>query len=359
MRIAECLLLTLALLCSGMMSESCEGGAPRSTEQRVEFLVGDLLKQEGGTWEEKDSPLQRPFGVDFDSTGRMLIVELEGGRVFQRDAAGVLTQISGDGSRSYRGDGGPAAAASYNGMHNVAVLPAGDVLISDSWNHCVRKIEAGTGHLSTIAGTGQKGFSGDNGPATQATFDFLMCITLNASNDMLHVTDLTNRRIRTVDLKSGLVRTVAGNGKKGVPEDGAMAIDSPLVDPRAAAADSKGRLYILERGGHALRVVTPDGRIRTVVGTGKSGFQDGPGRQAQLNSPKHLCVDGSDNVYIADDENGAIRLYNPATDMVTTVLGRGHGDTRIQLLHPHGVCWEKDLLYVVDTSHNRILRLKP
>lgn len=99
-------------------------------------------------------------------------------------------------------------------MHNCAVTPNGDLYIADSWNHCVRKVDAATGVISTIAGTGQKGFSGDGGPATKATFDFVMCITLNPANDVLHIADLNNRRIRAVDLMSGVVTTVAGNGKK-------------------------------------------------------------------------------------------------------------------------------------------------
>lgn len=334
-------------------------GSAGAESAGIEFLIGDYRTDEGGSWNPESSPLKRPFGVDFDSSGTMFIVELEGGRVFKQSPSGELKQISGDGSSAYTGDGGPASSATFNGMHNCAVTPNGDLYISDSWNHCIRKIDGRTGVISTIAGTGRKGFSGDGGPATQAEFDYLMCITLNPDNDAIHVTDLTNRRIRTVNLRTGLVQTIAGNGKKGVPNDKAKAIESPLIDPRAAAADSKGNVYILERGGHALRVVRPDGTIHTVAGTGEKGFRDGQGAHAQLNSPKHLCVDSHDNVYIADDENAAIRLYEPTSGQVKTILGRGHGDARIQLSHPHGVCWENNSLIVVDTRHNRIMRIRP
>jgi len=348
-RTAACILLTaIAALLSGT-----------ATAVEVEFVVGDLMVTEGGTWDAASSPLTAPFGVDFNADGEMWIVELEGGRVHQFDAAGKLHLAGGDGSQSYTGDGGPLAKATFNGMHNCAVTPNGDLYIADSWNHCVRKVDAATGVISTIAGTGHKGFSGDGGPATQATFDFVMCITLNPTNDVLHIADLNNRRIRAVDLKSGLVATVAGNGKNGVPADGDVAVQSPLVDPRAVTQDSRGNLWILERGGNALRVVLPNGTIQTVAGTGTQGFVDGPGRTSQFGSPKHLCVDEADNVYIADDENSAIRRFDSKTHEVTTILGKGQGDARINLSHPHGVTWENGWLYVVDMGNNRVLRTKP
>ena len=325
----------------------------------AEIVIGGLMAGEGGRWEPKDSPLESPFGVDFNSHGDMWIVELEGGRVHRFDAARKLHLAGGDGTRNYTGDGGKLAAATFNGMHNCAVTPNGDLYIADSWNHCVRKMDAETGLISTVAGTGQKGFSGDGGPATEAKFGFVMCITLNPNNDVLHIADLNNRRIRAVDLKSGLVTTVAGNGEKGAPKDGDVAVQSPLVDPRAVAQDSKGNLWILERGGHALRVVLPDGTIQTVAGTGNQGFVDGPRRTSQFGSPKHLCVDDTDNVYIADDENAAIRRFDSQTHEVTTILGKGQGDARIRLSHPHGVTWENGWLYVVDMGNNRILRMKP
>jgi sugar lactone lactonase YvrE len=316
------------------------------------------MKPEGGTWDPKTSPLTSPFGVDFNSVGEMWIVELEGGRVHKRDAAGMLQKAGGDGSQSYKGDGGPLKDATFNGMHNCAVSPNGDLYISDSWNHCIRKVDTKTGLISTVAGTGQKGFSGDGGPATAATFDFVMCITLNPAGDVIHIADLNNRRIRALDLTIGIVKTIAGNGQKGIPKDGAVAIDSPLVDPRAVVQDSKQNVWILERSGHALRVIRPDGTIQTVAGTGKKGSTDGPGLTASFGSPKHLCIDDSDNIYIADDENGVIRRVDAVTSEVTTVLGKGHGNEKIRLSHPHGVTWEKGWLYVVDMGNNRILRLK-
>lgn len=323
---------------------------------RSSIVIGEPIET---TKDPKPGKLNSPFGVDFDAAGNMYIVELEGGRVHKLDTAGNFTTISGDGSKGYRGDGGPARAATFNGMHNVAVTPEGDVYISDSWNHCIRKIDDKTGIITTFAGTGKAGFSGDGGPASRATFNYLMCISFNSTHDKLYLADLRNRRIRMIDLKTGIVNTVAGNGKEGVPADGALALESPLVDPRAVAVDSRNNIYILERGGHALRVVAPDGRIRTVAGTGRAGAADGPALQAELNSPKHIAVDLEDNVVIADDRNKRIRKYNARQGTLTSILGSGFDRPQRALSRPHGVHVHEDgTIYVVDTGHHRILRLK-
>ena len=307
----------------------------------------------------KPGKLDSPFGIDFDAAGNMFIVELSGGRVHKLDPAGTFTTIAGDGSKAYSGDGGPAGEATFNGMHNVAVTPAGDIYIADSWNHCIRKIDGKTGIITTFAGIGKAGFIGDGGPAAKAAFDFLMCISFNSTHDKIYAADLKNRRIRVIDLKTGIINTVAGNGEKGVPRDGDLATNSPLVDPRAVAADSKGNIYVLERSGHVLRVVTPDGKIRTVVGTGKRGDSVGPALEAELNSPKHLAVDLADNVIIADEQNKRICKYDPRQGTLTAILGSGVAKPNRGLSLPHGVCVHKDgSIYIVDTGHHRIIRLQ-
>ena len=326
--------------------------ATSAAAQVVEVVVGN----ESVTKAPQPGKLSSPFGIDFDDAGSMFIVELAGGRVHHLDSDGKFQTISGDGSEGYTGDGGPARKATFDGMHNVAVTPKGDAYIADSWNHCIRKIDATTGVITTIAGTGEAGFSGDGGPATKATFNFLMCVSLNPANDKLYVADLKNRRIRSVDLKTGLVSTVAGNGKKGVPIDGGVATKSPLVDPRAVCVDSKDNVYVLERGGHALRVVAPDGKIKTVAGTGRPSGKDGQALEAGLSGPKHLAVDRFDRVIIADDQNAKIRLYDPVKGNLVTILGGGD-EPYLPLRRPHGVCVHEDgSIYVVDTGNHRILK---
>ena len=316
----------------------------------AELKVEEILTSKDG--------LNNPFGVDFDSKGNMYLVELEGGRVYKMPPGGKCSVIGGNGKKGFAGDGGPVKSAVFNGMHNVVVGSDDSVYISDSWNFCVRKIDPESGNISTVIGTGKKGYSGDNGPALKASFTFIMNIIFDPSKERIYMSDIQNRRIRMFDLKTGKVKTVAGNGNKGVAKEGASAISTPLQDPRAVAVDSKGNIYVLERQGHMLLMVDTNGKIHRVAGTGKKGFKDGKALEAQLNGPKYLCVDKDDNVYIADDFNHAIRKYDPVKKTVTTILGRGFGDSKITLKRPHGVTFHKDgTLYVSDSWNHRVLKV--
>jgi sugar lactone lactonase YvrE len=312
--------------------------------------------------------LSAPFGAAFDAAGNMFLVEMTGEKVRKVDPRGILTTFAGSGSKGDAGDGEAAAKAQFNGMHSLAVLPNGDVLVADTWNNRIRKINSKTGLITTLAGTGRKGFSGDGGPAAKAEFGAIYCASLNPKGDRLYLADLDNRRIRMVDLHSGLVRTVAGNGDAGVPSDGATATDAPLVDPRAVCADALGNVYILERGGHALRVVDRDGQIRTVVGTGKKGLSGdgGAALQATLNGPKHLCMDQDGNVIIADTENHVIRKYLPRQGKIVRLAGSGRKGQKgldgppegLEMNQPHGVyVHPSGTLYICDSSNHRVLKI--
>jgi DNA-binding beta-propeller fold protein YncE len=315
--------------------------------------------------------LTEPFGIDFDRSGNAYVVELSGGRVLKVDGRGNATTIAGAlKEKGDAGDGGPAEKARFNGMHNLAVAASGDIYLADTWNRKVRKIDGKTGAVSTVAGTGQAGYSGDDGPAIKATFGGIYCVSLDPKQEKLYLADLDNRRIRAIDLASGIVSLVAGNGQKGVPRDDADAKTAPLVDPRAVAADARGNVYILERGGHALRVVDSAGKIRTVVGaSGKAGAtgDGGDAKPATLSGPKHLCIDPEGNVIIADAENNLIRKYLPSTGKIIRVAGtgkRGAGGVggppeQAQLARPHGVTIHADgTLYIVDSYNERVLRIE-
>ncbi len=307
-----------------------------------------------------DAKLKEPFGAEFDRAGNLFIVEMvSGNRLLKLDGKGLLTHIAGTGKAGFSGDGGPALAAEFNGPHNLAVLPDGNVLIGDTWAGRVRKVDVKSGTVTSLAGY--------TVPAEKARGSGPYCITLDFTGTKLHIADLT--RVHELDLATGKCRVLAGNGKKGRPEDGALATEAPLVDPRAVAADRKGNLYILERGGNALRVVTPDGKIKTVVNaSGKKGGtgDGGPALEATMNGPKHLCVDLDDNVIIADAESHLIRKFTPKDGQLTRVAGTGKqgkgtlGGSPLDcdLARPHGVTVHRDgTLYITDSYNNRVLKI--
>jgi DNA-binding beta-propeller fold protein YncE len=333
-----------------------------------------VLVAGGGTAEDgaqaTQAKLLTPFGVAFDGSGNGYIVEYTGQRVRRIDRKGVISTVAGLGRKGSAGVGGLAKEAEFDSPHNLAVTPQGDVFVADTMNNRVVKIDGRSGMLSVITGTGEHGFSGDGGPATKAQFGNIYCATLDPRGERLYLADLDNRRIRVVDLGTGIVTTVASNGKKGVPEDGAVAVQAPLLDPRAVTADARGNVYILERGGHALRVVDHQGRIRTIAGTGKTGAtgDGGDARQATLNGPKHLCLDADGNVIIADTENHLIRKVIVSEGKIVRLAGTGKKGSagvggpplEAELNQPHGVYVHPKTgdLYIADSSNNRILKIE-
>jgi DNA-binding beta-propeller fold protein YncE len=334
---------------------------------RVVLVAGGGAAGDGSPAAE--ARLNAPFGVDADRAGNLYIIEMLGNRLRKIDSAGLLTTLAGTGDKGDAGDSGPAAKALLNGPHSIAVSPEGDVYLADTWNARLRKIDARTGVISSVAGGGRKGYGGDGGPAAEARFGDLYCVALDPKGERLYLADLENRRIRVIDRRTGIVSTVAGNGRRGVPADGADARSAPLVDPRAVAADADGNVYILERSGNALRVVDSAGRIRSVAGTGRKGFSGdgGDARRAELNGPKHLCIDRDGSVLIADTENHVIRRYLPREGKIVRVAGtgeKGNGGIggppeQVQLSQPHGVfVHPSGALYIADSSNNRVLKIE-
>lgn len=308
-----------------------------------------------------EARLKEPFGTEFDAAGNMWIIEMvSGNRLLKVDPKGTLTHVAGQPKPGYSGDGGPALVAQFNGPHNLAVLPDGNILIGDTWNGRVRKVDAKAKKVTSI-----EGFSVAPDKARGAG---PYCITLDFSGTKLYIADL--RRVHMIDLKTGKAQVIAGNGQKGVPTDGSVATEAPLVDPRAVAPDRLGNVYILERGGNALRVVDKAGMIRTVVNaSGKKGGtgDGGPALEATMNGPKHLCIDKDNSVIIADAESHLIRRYQPKDGMITRIAGTGvkgsagiGGDpTKAQLARPHGVTVHPKTgeLYITDSYNDRVLKI--
>lgn len=300
-----------------------------------------------------DDGLNNPFGIAFDSKQNAYIIEFLGGRIFMMKPGCKPQLFAGKEKDGFAGDGGPAIDALFNGMHNAVCTKDDQLYISDTRSNRIRKIDLTTGLIETVAGTGDPGFNGDGSPAASAQLNDPISIALNQKSKTLLIADIRNRRIRAVDLKTGKIKTIAGTGIKAVPEDGQLAVESPLFDPRACDVDSKGNLYILERSGHVLRVVGADGKIKTVAGNGKPGSKDGPALKAGLNGPKHICIDNQDRVIIADAENHLIRIYDPKEGSLKTLLGN-----EVKLNRPHGVTFYKGWLYIADSWNNRVLRIK-
>lgn len=316
-----------------------------------------------------DGKVSSPFATGFDKAGTLYFVEMTTNRFGKIQPGGGVVTLAGTGERGFSGDGGPPEKAQLNGPHHLTVAVDDSVFISDTWNNRVRRFDPKKGVLTTFAGTGEKGFSGDGGPAEKAQFGGIYCAAFDPKGENLYIADLDNRRIRAINAKSRIVSTVAGNGKKGIPMDGAKATESPLVDPRAVAADAKGNVYVLERSGNALRVVNARGEIRTVAGNGQKGLSgdDGDALQATMNGPKHLCVDREGNVLIADTENHVIRKFIPGTGKIVRVAGtgkKGKGGVggpalEAELSQPHGVYVHTDgAIYIADSSNDRIVKVQ-
>ena len=341
-------------------------GAMHSRAATLTLFAGGGAKATGLA---TDCRLADPFATDFDAAGNTYICEMTNNRVVKVDSRGQLTVFAGTTKKGGAGDGGAAADAELNGPHHLIVAKNGDVFIADTWNWKVRRIDAATGVITTFAGTGQRGYSGDGGAAKSAQFSGTYSLAFDAAQENLFVADLENRRVRAIEMATGKARLIAGNGQKGIPTNGSDAATSPLLDPRAVAVAASGDVYILERGGHALRVVDTKGKIRTVVCTGKAGGVTPTTNplEVTLKGPKHLWVDRDDTVLIVDSENDALRRYVPKENKVLLVAGTGkRGATlhsvplKTELRHPHGVNVDaKGRIYISDSMNSRVLRITP
>lgn len=341
--------------------------APMARADKLVLVAGGGDGGEGAFATE--AKLIQPFGVDFLGDNIVVVEMAKGERVRTFGPQGRIATLAGKvGEKGDAGDGGPGSDARFNGIHSLAVGPDEQIYVADTWNNRVRIVERRGLLVKPFAGTGGKGFSGDGGPAAKAKFGGCFCVGFDPAGKNCFITDLDNRRIRKVELATGIVTTVAGSGEKGVPKNGEQATNQPLVDPRAHAVDAKGNLYILERGGHALRAVDAKGAIRTVAGTGKAGRSTGPALESAFNGPKHLCIDKDGSVLIADTENHRIVRYVPGAEKLVAVAGTGKQGTaglggdplKAEFNQPHGVNVhpKSGAIYISDASNGRVLKIE-
>ena len=268
--------------------------------------------------------------------------------VWGADAARVTYQVETVAGSSRIGDGGPALAAQFSNIQGIAIDRLGNLYLSDTDNHRVRKVSGGA--VTTIAGTGVAGFSGDGKSALNAQLNFPYGLAIDSAGNV-YVADLGNQRVRRI-APDGIITTVAGTGRKASSPDGAAPTDTSLLSPRNVAADVAGNLYIAEFEGHRVRKLTPDGKLSTVAGTGVAGWSgDGrPASAAQINYPAGMAFDRAGALYFADSGNNAVRKVY-ADGAIGTVLGRSPGTALYTPLavamDPAGTLYAADSTFVV------------
>jgi trimeric autotransporter adhesin len=324
--------------------------------------------------------LFQPVGLAIDASGNLYIADQENNLIRKVTAkTGFITTIAGDTSGGYRGDGGPATAAEFNQPSAVAVDAAGNIYIVDYGNNRIRKITASTGIITTIAGNGyskngKAGFSGDGGPADSAELWRPNGVVVDGSGNF-YISDSYNNVVRKVDAATNIITTIAGNNKRGYSGDGGAATSAELDYPWGLALDASGNLYISDRSNNRIRKVTvKTGIITTFAGNGKRGFSGdgGPADSAALSFPTGIALDIFGNIYIADDFNHRIRKVLIKKGTITTFAGNGYknnigyggysGDGGLainaKLWFPNGLAIDaKGNVFIADVWNNRIRKV--
>jgi sugar lactone lactonase YvrE len=341
--------------------------------RRVDALAGTIttvagngesgFRGDGGP--ATDASLDAPGGLALDAHGNLFIADNSNYRIRRVDAAtGTITTVAGNGQRGFSGDGGPATSAAIGRFSGVALDARGDLFLADAINNRVRCVDAATGIITTAAGKGASGYSGDGGPATSATLDGPESVAIDAQNN-LFIADTHDYRLRRIDGATRIITTVAGNGQLGFRGEGEAATRASL-NPVGVAVDGHGDFFIADAADERiLRVDAKSGTLTTVAGGGNGG-DDGPATKAILLHPCGIATDDSGNVFIADRANSRIRRIDAATGIITTVAGNGTGGfsgdggpaTDAGLLSPADVAVDaQGDLFIADSGNGRIRRV--
>ena len=309
--------------------------------------------------------LNNPFDLAFDPAGNLIFSDTFNHRIRKIDARSqVITTIAGDGERGFAGDGGPATAAKLNEPYGVVVGTAGRIFFADRLNRRVRMIDF-NGTISTVAGDGSGKYSGDGGPAAVAGLAEPNGLAL--ADGRLFIADVADHRVRVVDFRTGMIATFAGTGVGRHDGDGEPANKAGIFGARAVAFAPDGSLYVMERQGSCIRQIQ-DGIIHTVAGTGERGYagDGGDARQAVFNAPTEMAVAPNGDIFVVDTENHAIRMIDAATWIVRTIAGNGTagpggdgGPAELAgLARPHGAVVAPDgAVYIGDSENHRVRKL--
>jgi streptogramin lyase len=304
------------------------------------------------------------YGISRGPDGALYICDTDNHLIRRIASDGTISTFAGTGSKGYSGDGGPALKAELNEPYEIRFDRAGNLFFVDMRDNAVRRVDAKTGVISTVAGTGKAGFSGDGGPANKATFNQPHSISFDPAGD-LYVCDIANNRIRKIDMKSGVISTFAGTGKKAATEEGAQINGTSLNEPRAIDFDRDGNLWVALRGGNAVyKLDLAKGVIHHIAGTGAKGFtgNGGSALAGTLSGPKGLSVGPDGNIYLADTESHSIRMIDVAKGTIELIAGTGEkGDGPLgaanlcKFARPHGVFVDSDgSIFVGDTENSRV-----
>ncbi len=347
----------------GMMAGGLTVSSPPSqaaSRMSVATLVGNGLPGYS------DLQINNPYGLVIGPDKALYFCDLDNQRIRRFDfSTKRLTTVAGNGERGYFGDGGPATAAALNMPHEVQFDRAGHMYIAERDSHVIRRVEVGTGIISTVAGTGTAGFSGDGRLGKDAQLRQPHSIALDRSGSLL-ICDIGNQRIRRLRLDNGVIDTYGGTGepKAPPPPDRAPVRGTALNGPRTMAVAPNGDVYLALREGNAIyRIDAKTETLHRLAGTGEQGYSGdgGPGLSAKIAGPKGLAYSGDHQLYIADTENHVIRGLDLSSGLMSTVLGSGErGDgpeadpIRCKLSRPHGVLTEGGRVYVADSEAHRI-----
>lgn len=304
--------------------------------------------------------LSQPAGVAVDKSGNVYIADNGNSRIRKVDTSGTITTLAGNGTPGYMGDGGPASDAEMGPADGLAADASGNIYIPDTSHNIIRKVNA-AGIITTVAGNGTSGFSGDGGAATRAELAGPNAVAVDGAGN-LYIADTSNMRIRKVN-PAGIITTVAGSGSCCNEGDGGPATSAQLQFPSSVAVDGAGNFYIADSGYNRIRKVNSAGIITTIAGNGSPGYtgDGGSATQAELANPGGVAADGSGNLYFADTVSLRLRKVS-AAGIITTVAGGGTGDSGLAvfglLSAPWGIARDSaGNTYIADTGNNRVRKV--